>query len=286
MITSANELYEENERLRRQRNFEFAVVVSVVLHVLLGMFVWHNWAFIRHLADRTHRDDIAAVQPIRIERRIVVPRPAPKPKAVVKVEPVHTDPIVPQLPVPKALAEPPRPQVHQRAEVSHLALHAPPREQVPAGSPKRSTAYYDPAALAQLQNQFKQTISQAQAQSTAEQSSSTSVASSAVGMRHYAMTFSGIHDNLRHGEGTIDSCKVQSHGAYNYHYYCHYEYMYADGHVEEDTIPWPQIYPASNDPLMAQHSRVKILDPPSDYKPDRPLQPLLRQFFTHEEVAP
>jgi hypothetical protein len=62
--------------------------------------------------------------------------------------------------------------------------------------------------------------------------------------------------------------------------------MYADGHVEQDTIPWPQIYPASSDPLMARHSRVNILPPPADYKPDRPLQPLLQMFFGGPEPAP
>jgi len=287
MITSSDDYYERYQRSQRQRNFEIAVVVSLLLHFLLGFIFWHNWAFVRHLMDpASAKTAIATVQTIKIERRPIPPPPAPKPRAVQpKAEPVHMDPVVPQLPVPKALEEPPRPQVHQRSEVTHLALHAPPRAHEPAGSPRRATQL-GAAQLAELQNEFKQTISQAQAQTAAQQSASTAVASTAAAPKHYAMSFSGIHDSLRHGEGTIDSCKMQPHGAYNYHYYCHYEYMYADGHVEEDTIPWPQIYPAKNDPLMARHSTVQILDPPADFKPDRPLQPQLRQFFTHERVAP
>jgi len=288
MITSSDDYYERYQRSQRQRNFEIAVVVSLLLHFLLGLFFWHNWAFVRHLMDRTSaKTDIATVQTIKIERRPIPPPPAPKTQVVQpKVEPVHTDPVVPQLPVPKALEEPPRPQVHQRSEVTHLALHAPPRAHDPAGSPRRSTQLGE-AQLAQLQNEFKQTISQAQAQTAAQQSASTAVASIAVAPKHYAMSFSGIHDSLRHGEGTIGDCKTRQHGSFNYHYYCHYEYMYADGHVEEDTIPWPQIYKVGADPLSVPHATgIQILEPPDGFKPDRPLQPLLRQFFTHEQVAP
>jgi len=288
MITSSDDYYERYQRSQRQRNFEIAVVVSLLLHFLLGLFFWHNWAFVRHLMDRTSaKTDIATVQTIKIERRPIPPPPAPKTQVVQpKVEPVHTDPVVPQLPVPKALEEPPRPQVHQRSEVTHLALHAPPRAHDPAGSPRRSTQLGE-AQLAQLQNEFKQTISQAQAQTAAQQSASTAVASIAVAPKHYAMSFSGIHDSLRHGEGTIGDCKTRQHGSFNYHYYCHYEYMYADGHIEEDTIPWPQIYKVGADPLSVPHATgIQILEPPDGFKPDRPLQPLLRQFFTHEQVAP
>ena len=274
MITSSD------DRSNRQRTFEIAVLASFALHFLLGLFFVNYWHAIAQLVDRGKHETVATVDTIRIERRIV---PPPRKPRVVPPQPQHADPVMPALPVPRALQAPPRPQVHQRPEVTHLALHAPPRSREAAGSPKRAVEHFDQSQLAQLQNEFKGAIAQAQAQQSAAQ---TVAAAQPVAPKHYAMSFSGIHENLRHGEGTIDGCRTQNHGKYNYHYYCHYEYMYADGHVEQDTIPWPQIYPADNDPLMATRSRVSILPPPSDYKPDRDLQPLLRMFFTGEQPAP
>ena len=280
MITSSNENYE------RQRTFEIAVLASIALHFLLGLLFIQNWALFKKLMDRAPKEEVATVETIKLERRIQPPPRAPKPRVVQPQAPVHTDPMMPTLPVPKALQEPPRPQTHQRSEVSHLVVHAPPQSHQVAGS-RVPGEHYDEAQLAALQNEFKQSIAQAQSRADAQQSASTSGAlAPAVAPKHYAMSFSGIHDNLRHGEGTIDGCTNTPHGKYNYHYYCHYEYMYADGHVEQDTIPWPQIYPSSNDPLMASHSRVNILPPPADYKPDRPLQPLLQFFFGGPKPAP
>jgi hypothetical protein len=97
------------------------------------------------------------------------------------------------------------------------------------------------------------------------------------------MHFNGIHEGMNPGDGIISYIKRERIGNIVY-YYTHYEYMYGDGHVEEDDIPWPFHYAINDDPFVRGDRRIPLQPPPPDYKPDRPLKPILMQFFGGPEV--
>jgi hypothetical protein len=80
------------------------------------------------------------------------------------------------------------------------------------------------------------------------------------------------------GDGEIYAVSKQRIGDTMW-YYTRYTYMHADGTYEADTIPWPFHYPIGDDPFARHDKRIPLQPPPDGYKPDRPLKPILQQFF-------
>lgn len=83
---------------------------------------------------------------------------------------------------------------------------------------------------------------------------------------------------LRPGDGVITVLKSERIGNTMLRW-THYQYMYADGNVESDDIPWPFVYPVKADPFARGVHRIPIEAPPANFKPDRPLKPVLQRFF-------
>jgi hypothetical protein len=219
---------------------------------------------------------------IRLERFAAPPARAAHENRVVKVaprpRPVST--VAPALPRPKH-------------EIAHLAIHAPAqppvdraaqtvvytprriRPVVVAPAPKTKPAFSD-RQLAQLGADFSKTIADSRqtlgdVQAETERAPVTTV-------RHYSVHFSGIHEGMNPGDGEIFAISKQRIGNTMW-YYTRYTYMHADGTYEEDTIPWPFHYPIGDDPFARHDKRIPLQPPPDGYKPDRPLKPILEQFF-------
>jgi hypothetical protein len=92
------------------------------------------------------------------------------------------------------------------------------------------------------------------------------------------MHFSGIHEGMNPGDGDIYVVSSKRIGDEMW-YHVRYTYMYADGTYEADEVPWQVHYPIGDDPFARHDKRVPIQPPPEGYKPDRPLKPILQQFF-------
>jgi hypothetical protein len=90
---------------------------------------------------------------------------------------------------------------------------------------------------------------------------------------------------LQPNEGTITVLKSARVGNTMLRW-THYQYIYADGHVESDDIPWPFVYPVKADPFTRGDGQIPIQPPPASFKPDRPLKPILMQFFGGPTVVP
>ena len=230
-------------------------------------------------------EQVAKSETITLEKAQATPAPAvvapPKPAA----------------PPPPITAEHPRPipvpaPVTNHHEIAHITIHAPkqnapsrgegsaeiPHETRPAGGPKgpKHLAYSD-AQLAALNGQFSQTI--ADTKQTLAQANAAMQTAPVTTMKHFQMTYSGIHEGMNPGDGIIEPIGVPQHKNGYVYYYTHYEYMYGDGHTEEDDIPWPFIYPERDDPFARHDKRVPLQPPPAGYVRTRELKPILMQFF-------
>jgi ABC-type molybdate transport system substrate-binding protein len=96
--------------------------------------------------------------------------------------------------------------------------------------------------------------------------------------------FTGLLDALAPGQGAMTYNSYEPAGPMT-KYWVHYIYRYPDGHVEEDDIPWPFYFPTGNDPFARGDSVIPLQPPPKGFKPDRPLQPLLLEYFPELQVA-
>jgi|GEM_PF-3098038 ABC-type molybdate transport system substrate-binding protein len=96
--------------------------------------------------------------------------------------------------------------------------------------------------------------------------------------------FTGLLDALAPGQGAMTYNSYEPDGALT-KYWVHYIYRYPDGHVEEDDIPWPFYFPTGNDPFARGDSQIPLQPPPKGFKPDRPLKPLLLEYFPGLQVA-
>jgi ABC-type molybdate transport system substrate-binding protein len=96
--------------------------------------------------------------------------------------------------------------------------------------------------------------------------------------------FTGLLDVLAPGQGAMTYNSYEPAGPMT-KYWVHYIYRYPDGHVEEDDIPWPFYFPTGNDPFARGDSVIPLQPPPKGFKPDRPLKPLLLEYFPGLQVA-
>lgn len=274
---------------RRTRNF---LVLALILSALIHLAGGGLWGFFARVLARIapHPVFMASLQEtpapnaeiIRIERR---------PPAAAR--PLHEDraPTVAPHPHPKPTIAPAPPPPHH--EIAHLRVHAP--AQPPAAHaksvalelpphPRRVAAVPVPDTkpalsdrrLAQLGQDFSKTI--ADSRETLAGVQSQSEHAQIITIKHYGVAFSGIHEGMNPGDGEIFALSQQRVGDTMW-YYTRYTYLHGDGTYESDDIPWPFHYPVGDDPFARHDKRIPLQPPPPGYKPNRPLKPILQQFF-------
>lgn len=263
------------------------LVLSVLIH-LAGGALWGLFA--RTLARILPKPVIMASlqeppQPrsdiIRLEHRAAPARAAHENRVVtVKPHPHPVATLAPSLPRPKhelahnranAPAQPP--PAAATKSVAETPKHAKPIALAPV--PDSKPAYSD-RQMAQLGQDFSKAIAESR-ETLAGVQAATERAPVAT-IKHYTMHVNGIHEGMNPGDGEIYPISHQRIGNTMW-YYTRYTYMHGDGTYEADAIPWPFHYPVNDDPFARGDKRIPIQPPPDGYKPDRPLKPILAQFF-------
>lgn len=271
---------------RTRRLLVLAVILSILIH-LLGGALWG--LFVRALAHLPKPVIMASLREtpppnaaiVRIEHRA----PAPARQA-------HENRVPKIAPRPHPIATPAPSLPRPRHEIAHIAAHAPAqpppaRAQAPAQTPRRvrpvalapvpdSKPAYSDRQLAQLGQDFSKTIAQSRETLAAVQAAEQHAPVTTI--KHYAVAFSGIHAGMNPGDGEIFAISHQRIGNTMW-YYTRYTYMHGDGTYEADSIPWPFHYPIDDDPFARHDKRIPLQAPPDGFKPDRPLKPILAQFF-------
>jgi len=306
-------------RPRTRRVLIAALVLSVLIHLFGGAAYDYGRHLLlaAHLLrepvpKKNPNDFVATSDVIHIEKRAVPrrtnpQRPAPRPAAPSRAEP-RIDPQLPALAVPQldpekpvARAETPRPLETRPPELAHETHKAAPRlaEEKTGGIPdatpepkpetverqapraqrkptERKTAQFSPQQIATLESQFQKTI-----QSSREDLSSVvdQTKEPVGGPKHYAMNMSGIQSNLTRGQGTMRPVSATRLDRMHTLYVVRYEYMYPDGHIESDVIPWPFIYPVYDDPFARGDKILHFQLPPPTFHPRRPLTPQEQIFY-------
>jgi hypothetical protein len=228
--------------------------------------------------------DLPKSDVIRLEKAQQTPAPVAAAKP-------HPKPPAPPPPVPHVAQQLIPAPVEQQHELAHVVIHAPrqtapsrgegfaeiPHVIRPAAGPKvPKHQVYSTDQIADMTGAFAKAI--ADSHQTVAQANA-AVQSAPETMKHVQMAFTGIHEGMNPGDGIINVVSASvDHGVKIY--WTHYEYMYGDGHVEEDDIPWPFRYPPGlYDPFAHHDRRVPIQAPPAGYVPNRPLKPILQAFF-------
>jgi hypothetical protein len=223
----------------------------------------------------------------------------PEPHPVVVVQPPPRPKLQPPPPPPPQPLVAPRPMIAPREshpELAHITHHAPRQtapsqgrsvaqnEEQPPAAPQQqpNRQQYSDEQLAQLNGAFQQTI-QASHQTLAQANAAMETAP-VITTKHFQMTFNGIHEGMSPGDGIISLVAPGERHGNQVYYWTHYEYMYPDGHVEEDDIPWQFHYPINDDPFARHDRRVPLQAPPQGFVPNRPLKPILEQFFGGPQV--
>jgi len=275
-------------RARTRRYLLIGLMLSLMVHLaggsLYGLFAHAVIKALPQLASLQtpplpRADTIVLEKAQPVARPVAVakplPKPPPPPPPAPRVEPV---PIV-------------APAQHPH-ELAHITIHAPrqyapsrgqgraeiPHEVLPPAAPNvPKQQYYSENQLAQLNGQFEQSI--AESHQTLAQANAAMDTAPVISNKHFQMNFNGIHEGMNPGDGIISVVGEPIRRGNTMWYWTHYEYMYGDGHVEEDDIPWPFHYSINDDPFARHDRRVPLQAPPADYRPNRPLKPVLMQFF-------
>ena len=279
-------------RARTRRYLLIGLMLSLMVHLtggsIYGILARAAVKALPQLASlqavpAPHADVIRLEKALPQQQQAARAKPHPKPP--------------PPPPAPLTAAQPIVAPAEVHHELAHLTTHAPrqpapshgqslaelPRQiQPPAAPPQQPRSqYYSDQQLAQLSGQFQQSI--AQSHQTLAQANAAMDTAPVITTKHFQMNFNGIHEGMNPGDGIITPIHWERRGNTMW-YWTHYEYMYADGHVEEDDIPWPFHYPIHDDPFARGDRRIPLQAPPADYKPDRPLKPILMQFFGGPQV--
>jgi hypothetical protein len=288
---------------RRAPVFEIALVLSLLLHLAaILLYGRYGMAILQAVQSHEKPEDFAATNDTITLEKKTVPRPAVRRPA----QPVHPAPPVPRT-VPKVVAQQPAPAaptappverptpLPRRREIAHFAPRAEEAEPpaAPRTAPESSTNRYapPPAAktrgfseqqIAAMNQQFSQAISQSQSDLTnvapPKQPPST--------MKHYDMIMSGTLQDVQRAQGVVDTVYSSgSSGRFNWHY-VHVTILYADGYTETIDVPWPFVFPSSNDPIEREQRRFLAPPPPDGYVLPHPF-PLSRFVCSYykEECA-
>ncbi len=281
-------------RARTRRLLLIGLMLSLMVHLaggsLYGLLARVIDKALPHLASK-RSTDVSRSDIIRLEKV----QPAAKPIAVA---PPIPKPPPPPPPVPRVRPQPIVAPAEHPHELAHITVHAPrqyaPSRGVSPAEPPQHTVlppaaprapkqpYYSDAQIAAMNGAFAQSISSSH--QTLQQANAAVETAPVITQKHYQMSFNGIHEGMNPGDGIITYTKFERHGDTMY-YWTHYEYMYGDGHVEEDDIPWPFHYPIRDDPFARHDRRIPLQAPPADYRPNRPLKPILQQFFGGPQVS-
>jgi hypothetical protein len=132
------------------------------------------------------------------------------------------------------------------------------------------------ARLAQLNAQFSQTIAASHVDLATIQKQSEE---RPVAVKHYPMQFTGLQASLQRGEGYIEPTTTGQRIGSTVWYYTHYTYMWPDGHLEDDDIPWPFHYPVQHDLFALRIHLIPLQLPAPGFKLTRPLKPFLAHFL-------
>jgi len=286
---------------RTQRLFAVALVLSVLIHLFGGALWAHANRFVaqitRRLPEQQPREEVATSDVIHLERRTVPrpaqagrPRPQPRPHVAMGPPRPAEKPIavVPRPAATSASKHTPEPLPSAVPEIAHRALRAPPRAprrerlrpdrvQAAAGGSPAAPArqMLSAAALAQLNAQFSQTIAATHIDLATIQKETEE---RPVAVKHYPMQFTGLQASLRRGEGYIEPTTMGRRIGDTIWYYTHYTYMWPDGHLEDDDIPWPFHYPVQHDLFALRVHLIPLQLPPPGFRLMRPLKPFLAHF--------
>jgi hypothetical protein len=281
-------------RARTRRFLLIGLMLSLMVHLaggsLYGLFARAVVKALPQLASlqspQLPKSDVIRLEKAPEEQPVAAHRPV-----IHKIPPPPPPPAEKQLPVP--IVAP----VEEHHELAHITVHAP-RQVAPsqgvgyveqphvtrpaAAPPEPKRPQYSQEQLDSLNGQFSQAISSSH--QTLAQANAAMATAPQMTTKHFQMSFSGIHEGMNPGDGIISIVGEGFRRGNTVYYWTHYEYMYGDGHVEEDDIPWLFHYPIHDDPFARGDRRVPLQPPPADYKPDRPLKPILMQFFGGPQV--
>ena len=279
-------------RARTRRYLLIGLMLSLMVHLaggsLYGLLTRVINRVMPQLASKQSQP-VPKSDIIRLEKA----QPTAAPVAAAKPQP---KPPPPPPPAPHVEPHPIVAPVEEHHELAHITVHAPrqtapsrgegvaeiPHVVRPAAAPKTpKQPYYSEDQIAQMNGAFAQSISSSH--QTLAQANAAMDTAPTMTTKHFEMHFNGIHEGMNPGDGIITYIKYERRGDTMW-YWTHYEYMYGDGHVEEDDIPWPFHYPIRDDPFARHDRRIPLQPPPADYKPNRPLKPILMQFFGGPQV--
>ncbi len=287
---------------RTRRLLLGALVLSMAVHVFGGAF-WaravHLVAHVMHrLPQQQQREqEVATSDVVRLERR-TIPRPArasrarPAPQRVPQPVRRPAQPVVPRMVIapkaavahPRSTLTPPRktaskPAASALPEIAHRSArglrHAPPPVRRLAKAAEPDAASLSAQQIAQLNAQFAQTIA-ASRQDLATIQKQTE--ERPVAIKHFPMQFAGLQSTLQRGEGYIEPITMGQRIGGTVWYYTHYTYMWPDGHLEDDDIPWPFHYPVDRDLFAMRVHLIPVQLPPPGFRLTRPLKPFLARF--------
>jgi hypothetical protein len=281
-------------RLRAWHLLAIAIVLSLIVHFVGGIVVAFLAMLFSHVIPVERHAGPIAVAPeiITLEKR--APPPAPVHARAKPLPPPPPRAVAPRvLPHPRPVEQTahgaPLPLPHQREEITHIVKRAPAKvvafgkitSYQQATTPGAKTNQLSSEQMAALNERFSQTI--ADSHTDVESVAKSVERAPSYTPKHYATAFSSDASGMRPGDGIIEAISHERRGNMMY-YYTHYSYRYADGHVEEDDIPWPFHYPINDDPFARHDRRIPLQAPPDGFVPNRPLKPILEQFFGGPEV--
>ena len=290
--------------IRRPPRTRRLLIGAFVLSTLIHLFGGALWAHTNHLIAQIMRrlpeqhpreQEIATSDVIHLEKR-AVPRPAEVSRA--RPAPRH---VLPHQPPAPRIAVVPQPKIRPSTkfvtpapsaarEIAHRAQHAPPQIDKPdiAKEPDLAKARSNgapPSArktalsaeqIAQLNAQFAQTIAASHVDLATIQKQTEQ---RPVAAKRYPMQFAGMQANLQRGEGYIEPTTMGQRIGGTIWYYTHYTYMWPDGHLEDDDIPWPFRYPVQHDLFALRIHLIPLQLPPPGFHLTRPLKPFLAHFL-------
>ncbi len=281
-------------RARTRRFLTIGLMLSLMVHLaggslygLLARVVIKAMPQLSSLQSQPlPKSDIIRLEKVQPKETPVVvakprPKPPPPPPPAPRVEPV---PIVAPVEEQHELAHIKKFAPRQTAPSRGKSVAVMPHVVRPAAAPQtQKQPYYSESQIAQMNGAFEQSIESSH--QTLAQANSAMDTAPVITQKHYQMSFNGIHEGMNPGDGIISVVGVGERRGDQMWYWTHYEYMYGDGHVEEDDIPWPFHYPIRDDPFARHDRRIPLQAPPADYKPNRPLKPILMQFFGGPQVG-
>jgi hypothetical protein len=263
-----------------------AFVLSLVIHLFGGALWAHGNRLVarimRRLPEQHQREEqVATSDVVHLERR-TIPRPARASRAHSAPPPVQRQKQQKQ----SALVKPAVPRLAPSTppEIAHRVHHAPARIHVAtaaraaaglAAARPRARSGLSRQRIAQLDAQFAQSIASSRVDLATIQKRSEN---RPVAQRPLPLQFTGMQANLERGEGYITPTTIGQRIGGTVWYYTHYTYMWPDGHLEDDDIPWPFHYPVQRD-LFALHIHLIPLQlPPPGFRLTHPLKPFLAHF--------